>query len=148
MSKTEFVYVTYIAAEPAKVFRALIEEEATKAYWNHVNRSDWKVGSSWAHERLDGKIDLVGKVIESTPPSRLVISWASPGDLDNADAVSRVTFDVAAYDGGNTRLTVSHEDLEKGSGMERGITQGWPLVLANLKSYLESGRVMPLSCGK
>lgn len=148
MSKTEFVYVTYIAADPQKVFQALIEEEATKAYWNHINRSDWKVGSSWAHERRDGKIDLVGTVLESAPPSKLVISWASPGNLDKADAVSRVTFEIAPHEGGNTRLTVVHEDLERGSDMERGIRNGWPLVLANLKSYLETGKVMPLSCGK
>ncbi len=148
MSKTEFVYVTYIAAEPAKVWKALIEEEATKAYWNHINRSDWKAGSSWAHERIDGTVDLVGKVIESSPPSRLVISWAFPGTLEKTDAVSRVTFEVTPYNGGNTRLTVSHEDLETGSDMERGVRQGWPLVLANLKSYLETGKVMPLTSGK
>lgn len=148
MSKTEFVYVTYIAVEPTKVWQALIDEEATKAYWSHVNRSDWKVGSSWAHERIDGKVDLVGKVIESTPPSKLVISWAFPGDIDKADAVSRVIFEIAPREGGNTRLTVRHEDLEKGSEMERGITQGWPLVIANLKSFLETGKVMPLSCEK
>lgn len=148
MSKTEFVYVTYIAAEPAKVWKALIEEEATKAYWNHVNRSDWKPGSSWSHERIDGKLDLVGTVIETNPPSHLVISWAFPGDLDKRDAVSQVTFEIAPHDGGNTRLTVLHEDLERGSDMEHGIRNGWPLVLANLKSFLETGKVMPLTFGK
>jgi hypothetical protein len=34
---------------------------------------------------------------------------------------------------------VTHDDLIKGSGMEQGVSRGWPLVLSSLKSYLETG---------
>ncbi|HUL33844.1 MAG TPA: SRPBCC family protein [Candidatus Eisenbacteria bacterium] len=137
--KTEFVYVTYIASTPEKVFDALIAPEMTRKYWAHLNVSDWKAGSAWKHENAEnGNTDLVGKVIEIDRPRRLVISWAFPGDQDNPAKHSRVTFLVQP--GANAvRLTVMHEDLEAGSDMEKGIRRGWPVVLSNLKTLLETG---------
>ena len=38
------------------------------------------------------------------------------------------------------RLTVTHDELEAGSGMANGISKGWPVVLSSLKSFLETGR--------
>jgi uncharacterized protein YndB with AHSA1/START domain len=146
MVKAHFLYVTYILAAPEKVWEALTDGEMTRQYWGHVNVSDWKVGSPWRHERTDAssKVDLVGTVLESLPPRRLVISWAFPGDVDRPEKISRVTFDLEPYKSGVTRLALTHEDLEPGSEMERGISAGWPLVLSNLKSLLEASRTMPL----
>ncbi len=137
----DFVYVTYIAAAPEKVWNALIDRELTKAYWRHHNVSDWKRGSRWEHVRTDGtgKVDLVGQVVEIDPPRRLVITWAFP---DEADKASRVTFEIEPL-GSEARLVVTHADLEVGSGMLAGITRGWPLVLSNLKTLLETGRPLP-----
>ncbi len=150
MSKSKFVYVTYIAVAPEKVWNALIDEEATKKYWGRSNVSDWKPGSKWEHRSLEDSetANIVGKVIASAPPSRLVISWAFPSEIEKPNAISRVTFDIEPHEGGNTRLTVTHDDLEPGSDMERGITGGWPRVLSNLKTFLETGRVMPITCGR
>ena len=50
-----------------------------------------------------------------------------------------VCFDVAAYDD-MVRLTVTHDELEAGSGMAKGIQEGWPIVLSSLKSLLETGQ--------
>jgi uncharacterized protein YndB with AHSA1/START domain len=146
MNKSRFVYVTYIAAGPEKVWNALLDGEMTRQYWGHLNVSDWKVGSGWQHQRADGsnKVDLVGKVLESSAPRRLVISWATPGEADKPEKVSRVTFDIESYKREHARLTVTHDELEPGSGMERDISGGWPLVLSNLKSFLETGKAMPL----
>ena len=49
-----------------------------------------------------------------------------------------MTFEVEPYDG-MVRLTVTHDELEAGSGMAKGVTQGWPIVLSSLKSLLETG---------
>ena len=84
-------------------------------------------------------VNLVGKVVEVSPPTRLVISWASPAQADDPAATSRVSFDIAAYDG-MVRLTVTHDDLAPGSGMDQGIRKGWPIVLSSLKSLLETGQ--------
>jgi uncharacterized protein YndB with AHSA1/START domain len=138
--KTRFVYVTYIRSTPEKVFEAITKPEIARRYWGHENLSDWKPGSAWEHVRADEQrtVQLVGKVVEVDPPTRLVITWASPSQATDPNSYSRVTFDIAPYDD-TVRLTVTHDDLETGSAMAKGIQQGWPIVLSSLKSLLETG---------
>ncbi|WP_340150036.1 SRPBCC family protein [uncultured Sneathiella sp.] len=137
--KTTFVYVTYIRATQQKIFDAITRPEIAARYWGHGNVSDWKVGSKWEHVRdnEEKKVNIAGDVIEIDPPKRLVISWSDPSEYDNREAHSRVTFDLVPYED-MVRLTVTHDELEAGSGMANGISRGWPLVLSSLKSYLET----------
>jgi uncharacterized protein YndB with AHSA1/START domain len=139
------VYVTYIASTPQKVFEAITRPEISRRYWGHENVSDWKVGSDWQHIRDNAEhtVNLVGKVVEAAPPSRLVLSWANDSQKTDPTAYSRVTFDIVEYDG-MVRLTVTHDDLVAGSGMANGVSRGWPLVLSSLKSYLETGRALDI----
>ena len=137
--RTSFVYVTFIAAAPEKVFQAITSADISARYWGHANVSDWQPGSRWEHVRNQGgTVELVGGVIEHSPPSKLVISWVNQSQEAEPEAYSRVTFDVIPYDG-MTKLVVTHDDLIKGSGMEQGVSKGWPIVLSSLKSYLETG---------
>jgi uncharacterized protein YndB with AHSA1/START domain len=139
--KISFVYVTYIRSTPEKVFEAITKPEIARRYWGHENVSDWKPGSSWQHVRANEQrtVELVGKVVETTPPARLVITSANASQADDPDAYSRVTFEIAPYEE-MVRLTVSHDELVAGSGMAKGIQQGWPIVLSSLKSLLETGQ--------
>jgi uncharacterized protein YndB with AHSA1/START domain len=142
MTTERFKYVTYIAASPETVFRALMDGQLTRQYWKHTNESDWKPGSKWKHVAGDAQgagVLVVGTVIEVIPNRRLVITWAAPGDLDNPKQRSKVTFDVESI-GAMVRLTVSHEDLVAGSDMANKVANGWPRVLSSLKSLLETGR--------
>jgi uncharacterized protein YndB with AHSA1/START domain len=140
VERTSFVYVTFIATEPAKVFEAITSADITARYWGHSNVSDWTPGSRWEHVRNGtGATELVGKVVEHVPPSKLVISWVNQSEEADPQAYSRVTFDVIPYDG-MTKLIVTHDDLIKGSGMEQGVSKGWPIVLSSLKTYLETGQ--------
>ena len=138
---TSFVYVTYIASTPQKVFDAITRPELARRYWGHENVSDWKPGSKWEHVRANDErsVELVGKVVEISPPTRLVMSWANASQASDPAAHSRVTFDIAEYDE-MVRLTVTHDELEAGSGMANGIQRGWPAVLSSMKSFLETGR--------
>src|SRR5262245_25619908 len=137
MTDTKFVYVTYISSTAEKVWEALTKAEITRNYWGHENVSDWRTGSPWQHVRADqsGSVDLVGKVLESAPPSRLVITWQSPANAAAKARPSRVAFDIETISD-MTRLTVTHDDLVAGSETEKGIVAGWPRVLSSLKSYL------------
>src|SRR5262245_41955513 len=109
MTKTEHVYVTYINTEQQRVWDAIIEPEFTRQYWGHDNVSDWKPGSPWKHQDVEsGKVRIVGRVVEVTKPKRLVITWAAPADENNADAYSRVTFDLEQVDT-MVKLTVTHD---------------------------------------
>lgn len=139
--KTNFVYVTYIRSTPDKVFEAITKPEIARHYWGHENVSDWKPGSRWEHIRDNDErtVELVGDVVEVSPPERLVITWASASQAENSEAYSRVTFEVVEYED-MVRLTVTHDELEAGSGMANGIRKGWPAVLSSLKSFLETDR--------
>ncbi len=144
MDKPTFVYVTYIATTPEKLWKALTEPELTTRYWQHVNVSDWKPGSRWEHRDsgVEGAPLLVGNVIESVPPKRLVITWAFPQDEKSEEKNTRVTFEIEEVRG-VVRLTVTHDRLEPDSDMLRGITEGWPKVLSSLKSFMERGEPLP-----
>jgi len=146
MSKPKFVYVTYISTTPEKVWAALTDGEVTKQYWGrHNNVSDWQAGSAWKHQDYDdpAKVDIVGTVVESTPPRRLVVTWAFPTDDEDPAKTSRVTYDIEPFRD-VVRLTVTHDELEPDSSMLHGITAGWPLVLSSLKTFLETGTPMAM----
>jgi len=144
MEKPSFVYVIYIATTPEKLWNALIEGEMTRQYWGVArNVSDWKVGSTWQHVDYDdpAKVKVVGKVVESNPPRRLVVTWAFPADAADEAKHTRVAFEIEPFME-TVRLTVTHSELEPGSEMLRSITQGWPGVLSGLKTLLETGKPM------
>ena len=139
MSSDKFVYVTYIATTPQKVWDALTKGELTQQYWKHENISDWKAGSKWQHVADDGKrtVKLVGEVLESVPNKRLAMTWGEVAAAVDKSKHSRVVIDIETV-GDMVRLTVTHEELTP--EMRQKITQGWPRVLSSLKSFLETGR--------
>ena len=96
MDKPQFIYVTYISTTPEKLWNALIDPEITSKYWQHVNVSDWQPGSTSEHRDsgVDGAPLLVGRVLESSPPRRLVLTWAFPVDAAREDKHTKVTFEI------------------------------------------------------
>jgi uncharacterized protein YndB with AHSA1/START domain len=143
-----FVYTTYIQSVPQIVWHALVDPEMTKQYWSrHQNVSDWRPGSSWKHVDYDrpGLVDLAGRVLESLPPRRLVLSWAFPEDLENEPVHSRVAIDIVTEAANIVRLTLIHSGLEFDSEMYHGIAHGWPRVLSSLKSLIETGHALPIT---
>jgi len=136
-----FVYVTYIATTPDRVWQALTEGELTRQYWKHENVSDWSPGSTWQHvaDNAERTVRLVGNVVESVPNKRLVLTWGDAAEATDTTKHSRVTIDIETVDD-MVRLTVTHDDLKPASDMLRKITNGWPRVLSSLKSFLETGK--------
>jgi uncharacterized protein YndB with AHSA1/START domain len=139
----DYVYVTYIQSTPERVWHALTDADLTAAYWGHSNVSDWQTGSTWEHRRLDGSgiADVAGAVLESSPPTRLVITFDKPNQEEWTGKASVVTFDIEPYQD-IVRLTVSHERLADAEALE-AVAHGWPAVMANLKSLLETGHPLP-----
>ncbi|MEU6476816.1 SRPBCC family protein [Streptomyces sp. NPDC047017] len=138
-----FAYVLYIGSTPEAVWDALTDADLTAAYWGHSNISDWRAGSRWEHVRTDGSgvADVTGTVVEADRPTRLVTTWDPPGDAAHPEQPSRVTFGIRAY-GDIVRLTVTHEDLADEAALA-GASSGWPAVLSNLKSLIETGSPLP-----
>jgi len=140
MTKHTFVYVTYILTTPEKVWEALTDAGISARYWERENVSDWQVGSEWQH-RLPGKsADVIGTVLESDPPRRLVTTWEVPSDRANADLTTHCRFDIEDL-GGKVRLTVTHSNL--GGQALKDVSEGWPAVLSNLKTLMETGGTIP-----
>ncbi len=137
-----FVYVTYINSSAEQVWHALTDAGLTAAYWGHSNVSDWQPGSTWEHRRIDGSgiADVLGVVREAVPPKRLAITF-DPPDEEPPGGPTVVTFEIEPYHE-IVRLTVTHENLADEEA-RRAVSLGWPAVMANLKSLLETGRTLP-----
>lgn len=141
MAKPSFVYVIYINASPERIWSGLIDPEFTRTYWWHENVSDWQVGSRWEHKRVgpEAKTDIVGEVLESDRPRRLVLSWVPPEHEGNAAKTSRVAFDLEPLDwpgGPWVQLKVSHTDLED-DAMRESVGFGWPATMSVMKTLVE-----------
>jgi len=139
--KPTFVYVTYIESTPERVWNALTDADLTADYWGHSNVSDWRVSSRWEHRRTDGSgvADVAGVVLESDPPRRLVMTFGEP-KAERVEDAGRVTFDIEPH-ADIVRLTVTHDGFSDREYPDAAA--GWPAVIANLKSLLETGSVLP-----
>ncbi len=139
MQKPKLVYTTYIRSTPKDVWAAITKPEFTRQYWGGLaNISDWKKGSTWQHMTAGEPPEawITGKVLESTPPKRLVLSWADP---DNLADKSRVTFEIEIIKD-SVCLTVTHDQFKARSPMAAKVNSGWPRVLSSMKSFLETGK--------
>ncbi|MGX7677952.1 ArsR/SmtB family transcription factor [Jatrophihabitans sp. DSM 45814] len=139
-----YIYTTYIHATPEQVWHALTDPELTGRFWGHAQVSDWTVGSTVDHVRVDGSgiSDASGAVVEADQPNRLAFSFDDPSRLsDPTFEPSLVTFEIESYRD-IVKLTVTHRRLRTDDEL-RAISEGWPTVLANLKTLLETGDVLP-----
>ena len=142
MTKPAFIYVTYIASTPDKVFKALTSKDATAQFWfGNAATSDWKIGSPIEFRR-EGKLIVEGKILENDPPRRLSYTFRSMHEPYNGrEDPSRVVFDLEQQRD-QVKLTVTHDDFAEDSQVFHAISNGWPLVLSSLKSFVETDRVL------
>jgi uncharacterized protein YndB with AHSA1/START domain/DNA-binding transcriptional ArsR family regulator len=152
MQKPSFVYTTYIRTTPEQLWQALTEPAFTRRYWGATFESDWQVGSTYRWHQNGAMIaDPEQVVLESDPYRRLSYTWHSftPewaeatgfDDEFRTNAVgeprSKVTFDLEPI-GGMVKLTVVHDGFEPGSIVLENISEGWPRILSDLKTLLET----------
>jgi uncharacterized protein YndB with AHSA1/START domain len=142
MNNSETVYVTYIRTTPEKLWSALTNVEFMKQYWFGMHcECDWKVGSSWKLVFPDGRIADAGEVVEVDAPKRLVLKWRNEWNPEmKAEGYSRCTFELEAM-AGAVKLTVTHAMDRAQSKFIKAVSGGWPKILSNLKSFLETGMV-------
>ena len=143
-AQTRFVYVTYIRTTPEKLWAALTQPEFTKQYWFGVTmKSDWKAGSNWEMMYDDGRVMDAGSIVEADAPRRLVIKWRNEWKPEfKAEGYSRCTMELEPS-GDAVKLSVIHEmDVADSAFINQGVSNGWPKILSNLKSLLETGSVV------
>ena len=143
MTKSTFVYVTYIRTTPGRLWAALTEDaEFMKQYWFGVHcESDFITGSSWKLVNDLGEVMDAGEIVEADPPRRLVIRWEHQMRPElKAEGPSICTMDLVPT-GPAVRLTITHGVECKASRLVEAVSGGWPKILSNLKSLLETGAV-------
>ena len=141
--ESRFVYVTYIRTTPDRLWSALTTPEFMRQYWFgcHIE-TQWKAGSPWRLEFKDGRVADSGTIVAIDPPKRLVLEWRNEWSPElNAEGYARCTMELEPADG-VVKLTVTHEMARAGSKLIDAVGGGWPKILSNLKSLLETGDVV------
>src|SRR5215468_5607218 len=139
MARSTFIFVTYIRTTPEKLWSALTNAEFMKQYWFGMHcESQWKPGSSWKLVSGDGQIFDAGEIIEAEPPRRLVIRWQNEKPELKAEGASRCTMELEPS-GTAVKLSITHCIEREPSKLIEAVSGGWPKVISNLKSLLETG---------
>ena len=142
MARSTFIYVTYIRTTPEKLWSALTDVEFTKQYWFGMHcESQWTAGSSWKMVSGDGQIFDAGEIVEAEPPRRLVIRWQHQNKPElKAEGESLCTMELEPS-GTAVKLSITHTIEREPSKFIAAVSGGWPKVISNLKSLLETGSV-------
>ena len=144
MDKPKFVYVTYIRSTREKVFAALTDGGATRAYWfGYRIESDWKVGGPLRFYNPEGQLVHDDKLLTFDPPSTLSYGWKPLQKGFEGETESRVTFRLEQA-GEQVKLTMVHDEMMPGGKMLDAVSGGWPAVLSSLKSLLETGNALTM----
>jgi DNA-binding transcriptional ArsR family regulator/uncharacterized protein YndB with AHSA1/START domain len=155
MQKPEFVYTTYIHTTAERLWQGLTDPAFTRRYWGVAFESDWKAGSTVTYRFGENGLtvaDPAQVVLESEPYRRLSYTWhtftpewaATYGFSDEqlakfaGERRSKATFEIEPQ-GELVKLTVRHEDFDPGSAVLEGVSEGWPRILSDLKTLLETG---------
>jgi uncharacterized protein YndB with AHSA1/START domain len=137
------VYQLFIKATPEQIWDAITKPEfTTKYFYGSAVESTFEPGAAfngWSGDRKQLLVD--GEVLESNPPRFLRHTWRALYDEETAtEPHSRVTWEIDPQDGGVTKLTVVHDDLENAPKTAESVAGGWEYVLSGLKTLLETGQ--------
>ncbi|GAA1567045.1 metalloregulator ArsR/SmtB family transcription factor [Kribbella hippodromi] len=148
----DFVYTTYIRTTPERLWQALTDPKFTEQYWELHHETDWKPGSEMVWHMKDVSMAGPGQVVlEHNPYTRLAYAWhhvtpefaSTVGLAEDVAAqirqepLSSVAFELEPVDD-QVKLTVVHTGFEPGSVIRPMLQEGWPRVIADLKSFLET----------
>ena len=134
----DFIVVTYIRTTPAALWDAIVNPEMTRQYYYGGRvQPDLRVGGRFHYLDPDGEVNLDGEVIEFEPHRKLVTTFKAQWAADGS-TVTRVMYEIEAM-GEMCKLTLTHFDA---AAAMAGVEDGWPLILAGLKTLLETGKPM------
>jgi uncharacterized protein YndB with AHSA1/START domain len=142
MARSTFVYVTYIRTTPEKLWSALTDAEFMQQYWFGMHcESAWQAGSAWKLVSGDGSVWDAGEILEADPPRRLVIRWQHQKKPElKTEGDSRCTMELEPV-GSAVKLSITHSIEREPSRLIEAVSGGWPKIISNLKSLLETGSI-------
>jgi uncharacterized protein YndB with AHSA1/START domain len=142
MPRSTFVYVTYIRTTPEELWSALTDAEFMKQYWFGMHcESEFTAGSPWRLVGETGEVWDAGEIVEADPPSKLVIRWTHQKKPElKAEGPSLCTMEITP-EGKAVKLSITHSIERADSQLVTAVSGGWPKILSNLKSLLETGAI-------
>lgn len=146
MKSSTYEYVTYISSTTESVWNALTNTKHTEQYFfGTAIQSDWQVGSRVEYSR--GEVTEFGEILSYKPHQEMSYTWESVFDETKRLVPTIVNFHLQEMSEGIVKLTLIHENLLDVDYVNepntfRGCNNGWPFILSNLKSYLETGEIM------
>jgi uncharacterized protein YndB with AHSA1/START domain len=135
------IYTIYIGSTREKVWQALTSAEFSRQYFANLSVDiEQKVGGAFFVRLPDGSVHISGEVVECDPPRRLAVTF----NVNWPGLVEKLGMTLVSYDiqeaGGAVRLTMTEwNDRPISDDIRSGGREGWPAILSNLKSVLETG---------
>lgn len=141
-AESRFVYVTYIRTTQERLWDALTNADFMRKYWLTARpEAEWKVGGAWKITLDDGRIADTGEIVAFDPPTRLAIRWLHEKNPDlKSEGYSLCTMDLEPA-GDTVKLTVVHAMDRADSKLIEAVSGGWPKILSNLKTLVETGSI-------
>lgn len=141
-TESVFSYVIYMRASSDAIWRAFIDPDQTPLYWfgaRHV--CDWTKGASWKLVMAEDLVVDTGEVVEIEAGKHLTLHWRHAFQPElTAEGVSTFTLDLKP-EGAATQVSIRHTMAVTPSAFIAAVSDGWPKILSNLKSLLETGAV-------
>jgi uncharacterized protein YndB with AHSA1/START domain len=142
MTASTFEYVTYIRTNADMLWLLLTDAKSISQYWFGMQcESLWTPGASWKLLSGDGQVFDSGVIVDAEPPKRLSIRWQHQHKAElHAEGPSHCTMQLEPS-GTAVKLTIVHTIDRHPSKLIEAVSIGWPKVISNLKSLIETGRV-------
>jgi uncharacterized protein YndB with AHSA1/START domain len=156
-SVTTQIYRVFIKAAPQAIWDAIIKPEWAERY-GYGCRAEYDLRPGGAYRAFANQpmkahgapdVIIVGEVVEADPPRKLVQTWHPIWDPQSAaEAVTRLTWEIAEERGGVCRLTITHDvtgaplTAMMVAGEVPNAGGGWSFVLSDLKTLLETGKAL------
>ncbi len=137
------LYQTWIRTSAEELWQAITDPAFTRRYFfGSEIHSTFVAGAPVTYTGSEGGLNVEGKILEADRPRRLVMTWRSLWTEElAADPPSTVTWEIEEQ-GDVCKLTLLHTfDSETATYHE---TEGWALILAGLKTLIETGEAMPM----
>jgi uncharacterized protein YndB with AHSA1/START domain len=144
LASSSFVYVIYIRTTPEKLWSALTTPEFIQQYWFGIRvEAEWKLGGAWKLVFPDGRVADTGEIAGFETAKRLAIRWRNEFMPElKAEGWSLCTMELEPAPGETVKLTITHGIDHPDSKLVRAVSGGWPQILSNLKSLLETGKTI------
>lgn len=139
------VYRIHINAPVESVWSEIVNTTSPRPFFFGAvcDTPGFEPGAPYRMISKNGKYaSVVGRVLEMSPPNRLVQSFKFT-TMD--DPPCKVIYELKAVDNG-TEFTLTTENVPAGTKTEKSMAQGGTFITQNLKSFIESGH--PTTSGR